>query len=787
VLGGTPTGSTANDFFGSGKHAGSVNDGTNSPTSGNSGLFVEAGDNITTSGRGAIGILAQSIGGGGGLAGDTGAYSSESVAPNAPRPAAPFTYFTGGSKQFSGSGGYVNVTIDQGATVSTSGDNAPALFLQSIGGGGGRVTNSNGAFIGTAGGSGQGGNIDVTVNGTVQATGHGSAGIFAQSDGDSSSQAPINITVGTAGQILVGQQSVATSANGESAGIYIDHGGRTITNGNKVSSSNNTVTNNGVIKTYGSSVNSVAVYSTGGDTYVYNNGTMWGDVLLTNGGGTGCFSNAKTGTFMSGDSVTVGACPVTNAGTIEIGGPGAVGKTTISGDYVQLAGGKLNIDADLKNGSADALAITGKATVAGTVNVQVLSVSNKPATVLTATGGVSLDPQLKQTDNSVLFDFPITATANQLTIQPIAHLSDAAAGLGTDQKAVAGYLQKLFDGGAAMDAGFTALAHLGTDKDYAASLKSMTGSQLGAFGAFRVNSSRAFANDLYQGCRELTFDRNTQDSCSWARISGSSSDQDARADLEGYHADAYMLEVGGQFGLSDRLALVGSVGSEKSQFHGDDGSSHINGDSAVAGLGLNFANGPLELSGAIDGAYGWYRSYRTITVGTDSEAANATPRQWQLGAHARAGYEVPFAGRTYVKPFVEGHAIRVTNDSFTEDGNSPFRLTVNRRSDTAVLGGGGLEIGTYMPTHLGAELHPFISAAAQFGQHVQWTTTAQFAGQAAGPSFDVRTAGPGTVGRLAIGADLINAKNLSFSLLYSPEVGSGYSSQGGTARISYTF
>jgi hypothetical protein len=49
------------------------------------------------------------------------------------------------------------------------------------------------------------------------------------------------------------------------------------------------------------------------------------------------------------------------------------------------------------------------------------------------------------------------------------------------------------------------------------------------------------------------------------------------------------------------------------------------------------------------------------------------------------------------------------------------------------------------------------------------------------------TAAPGTVGQFAIGADLINAKNLSFSLLYNPEVGSGYRSQGGTARISYRF
>jgi hypothetical protein len=777
ALGGTLTGSTVDDFFGTGKKSGDVLPYSASNPAEQNGLFINAGADITTSGDGAIGIVAQSIGGGGGLAGNTSASSS-------------LLAFTGGGggKQFSGNGGYVDVTVNQGTTVSTSGTNAPAMFLQSIGGGGGRVTTANGAYIGTAGGSGKGGNIDVTVNGTVQATGAGSAGIVAQSEGDSTSNSPINITVGSTGRIIVGQPNVATSPNGQSAGIYIDHGGTTTTAGGKTTSTHNTVTNNGVVQTYGSSSNAVAVYSTGGNTEVTNNGTMAGDILLTNGGGTGCFTN--NGTFVSGDLVRVGNCPVSNAGTIEVGDRGVVGKTTISGDYVQQSSGRLNIDADFKGGKADALAIDGKATIAGVVNVNALTVSNKPVTVLTATGGVSVDPQLKQIDNSALFDFPVVASGNELDIKPVAHFNDAAANLGKREKEMAAYLQQQFDSGASMDDGFTALAKISNataGRDYAATLRSISGEALGAFGAFRVNSSRAFVNDLYQGCRELTFDRNTNESCSWARISGGSSDQSAREDLVGYRSSAYTVEVGGQVGLSDELAVVGSLGSEQSQFHGDDGASQIKGSAAVAGLGLNFAHGPLELSGALDGAYGWYRSSRTITVGDESLSANATPRQWQLGVHLRGAYEIPFAAHNYIKPFLEGHAIRVTNNSFTEDGISPFRLAVAGQSDTALVGGTGIELGSYIPTKFGGEFHPFISAAAEFGQDIQWTTSARFADQPLGPGFDVRTAGPGTVGRFAIGADLMNVKNLSFSLLYSPEVGSGYHSQQGTARVSYTF
>jgi hypothetical protein len=766
VLGGKPTGSSVDDFFGTGMHTGTVlNDGVNNPTSGNSGLFVDAGDNITTSGKGAIGILAQSIGGGGGLAGDTGATSTP-------------VGFAGSSGQFNGSGGYVGVTVDAGATVSTSGDNAPAIFVQSVGGGGGRITTAGAAYMGTAGGSGQGGTISVVVEGTVQATGQGSAGIVAQSMGDSTSNSPITITIGQTGKVIVGQSNVPTSPFGESAAIYINHGGMDEAHANEV-------VNNGLVQTYGSVSNSVAVFNSAGFTEVINNGTMEGDVLLTNAGGSGCFTN--NGTFGSGDAVTVGSCGVTNAGVMNIGSVGKVGKTAISGDFTQLASGKLNIDADLQGGQSDVLSVSGKVLLAGTVNVNALSVSNKPVTVLTATGGVAIDAGLKQTDNAALFDFPMIASGNELIIHPTAHLSSAAADLNDSQKAVAGYLQKLFDSGATFSDGFTALSKLSGGADYSKSLASMTGDVLGAFGAFRVNSSRAFANNLYQGCRELTTDLNTSDSCSWARASGGSTDQSARGDTVGYHADAYTVDFGGQVGLSDRLALVGSLGYESSDFRGDDATSHIEGNAGLAGLGLNFVDGALELSGAIDGAYGWYRSYRTITVGPESQAANANPRQWQIGLHLRGGYEIPIGGSTYIKPFLDGHLIRVSNDSFTEDGNSPFRLTVDGRSDDAVQGGAGVEMGLHIPMRSGMEVHPFVSAAVEFGQKGQWTTSAHFASQSAAQGFSIRTAGPGTTGKFGIGADLVNAKNLSFSILYEPEIGDGYNYQGGAARISYRF
>ena len=205
----------------------------------------------------------------------------------------------------------MDVTVNQGATVSTSGDNAPAMFLQSIGGGGGRVTNDNGAFTGTAGGTGKGGEIDVTINGTVEATGQASLGIFAQSEGDKTSTSPIKITVGSTGTVSGGP---LFNGNGDiTPAIYIDHGGLT-------AATPNVVTNSGTLTWVGGAngdPSGTAVYSSSGYTQVINEAerdAITGAIHLANNGGGGCLTNNGT---VHTNSV-VGTCATVNNGVMDI-------------------------------------------------------------------------------------------------------------------------------------------------------------------------------------------------------------------------------------------------------------------------------------------------------------------------------------------------------------------------------------------------------------------------------------------------------------------------------------
>ncbi|MCJ2059727.1 hypothetical protein MKL09_24740 [Methylobacterium sp. J-048] len=168
------------DPAGVSEKSGSLTLGGSGRMAGNGGsVTVVQSGTIATSGFGAVGILAQSIGGGGGLA-------SVAAGPGGHR----YTFGIGGTGGASGNGGPVTVNLTAGAQVSTTGDAAPALLLQSIGGGGGyggvhQVMGYAVPYALRDGSSGDGGAIRVTLDdgAVIRTTGAQSHGILAQSLG----------------------------------------------------------------------------------------------------------------------------------------------------------------------------------------------------------------------------------------------------------------------------------------------------------------------------------------------------------------------------------------------------------------------------------------------------------------------------------------------------------------------------------------------------------------------------------------------------------------------------
>ena len=159
-------GTGAGQFWGHGGDSGSGGDGGQVVVT-STGQFIRTGEG-RTSGTDSQGILAVSIGGGGGVGG-----------------AAVGLLGFGGAGSLGGNGGVV--AVESASQISTNGDGSSAIQAQSIGGGGGSVATTYGvAAIGSSsGGGGNGGTVSVGSNGTISTKGDQSKGIFAQSVGGS--------------------------------------------------------------------------------------------------------------------------------------------------------------------------------------------------------------------------------------------------------------------------------------------------------------------------------------------------------------------------------------------------------------------------------------------------------------------------------------------------------------------------------------------------------------------------------------------------------------------------
>ncbi|MHA1108998.1 MAG: hypothetical protein ACTSQV_07770, partial [Alphaproteobacteria bacterium] len=367
-----------------------MRDGGSAGNGGN--ITVDFNGRITTSGHAAIGILAQSIGGGGGLAGDTGfgllneikdvlACSSVEGASGAGDAIGQGCNAWVGSAGGDGSGGVIDITHT--GTIETFGDVAHGIFAQSSGGAAddiqpmvvkldddGNVVMEAGQPVYEAAPSSNvlndlGGNINITVENDVLAHGAFAHGIFAHSGGDDGSG---DITI----EILSG-----TVQGGTNTGVGVRFKG----------SGQNTLNNAGTITSV-DGASGEAIFAGLGDETITNSGVITGSIDL--GGGINVFTNRFGATLNSGRTINLGSgTTLTNAGGVSPGGKGRIMTSSITGNVLQTKSGHYEVDIDMTDGSGDRVDVSGNVEmngkiVANPLNKGLAKPGTRSTTILTA-------------------------------------------------------------------------------------------------------------------------------------------------------------------------------------------------------------------------------------------------------------------------------------------------------------------------------------------------------------------------------------------------------------------
>jgi uncharacterized protein with beta-barrel porin domain len=747
------------------------NDGVGGNVTVNLGSSTSSGS-VTTSGAGAWGILAQSIGGGGGFIGDPSLNLSGPVSNTLP-------YISGSNPANAGT-----VTVNLYGNIVTSGANAHGVFAQSIGGGGGVAAGCNACAqaVAVSGNSqqiynnlptptysGAGNNVFINqYSGMIAATGVGSIGIVAQSSGNQTGTNGMYLSL--SGSVIGGTNTGYTGAGVGAAGILLSGGGAVSGNNNII-----TVNSGGSVSTI-DGISGTAITTSYGLTDVYNSGVITGDILL--GSNPGAITNNQGGVLNTGPTIV--ASSLTNSGTLNVGGAQAVGTTSLTGNYTQTSGGVLGVIINsLASQQASLLNVSGSAQVGGQVQPSALNLLPGTYKAIAANSLSST-----ATGSTGLFNWTVSTTANSLSITPSANLaSPAGVSLTPSQASLAQTLQTAWTtANPAFARDFAKLSGVSAAQ-YPGILNSLSAASTQAH-ASALSASSGTMLSAPLSCPVFT-EASTiinEDSCAWGRVSGARSKQSNVADASGYTSNNMTTRFGGQRAIAPGWFLGGAFGFGQNWTKMDGGSTgggHIFEGSAA----LKYSDGPwlVAVSATLGG--GAHTTNRTINLPWVSTVLSSNQNVFLAGGRLRTAYEFAF-GNFYTRPYLDLDLVHVGTDHFRESGPADLALDVQASNHTGVVIWPMVEFGLRQDFGDGFILRPYVAGGFSYEPDPTRKVSSSFIGEM--PWDGTSTSyihNPYFQGSLEAGLQLYQAHGFEVRAGYSAR--DGY--QTGFARFAYHF
>ncbi len=710
-------------------------------------VTVTVNGDITTDRGASIGIFAQSVGGGGGVAGQAdGASTSD-----------PEVYIGNGGGD--GTGGAVSVVYESG-TITTTGVGAHGIFAQSAGGPSG----------GTSGAT----KVSVDVSGDIIVSGKGAHGIFAQSVGEGMGKIAITIAEGATVQ---GGKATAYADGEDGAGVFIKNG-----------TDDNTLVNNGAITSV-LGVDGVAINVKDTTVSVTNNGTITGNWLKAS---EIHLVNQSDGEIYAGELMNVDT--FLNHGVLELGEAGAVAVSTITGNYTQSSTGKIVLTLDPGHENElqrmDNLVIGGDAEIHGVLQVLLAEdwspvVGQQVLSLLSVEGALVYD-ELELITSAVGQYALVEGAFGNLHLQSDIHFAneDILAETNSNQEEIASTLHALYLSEHYHDTEFRHLIAIEDAESYVAALDSFGAEVLVDNQVANILSSVGFRDDML-GCRGLFKGGLQDDHCVWVSFEGENLQGGATSDSLAYNHHAWEIAGGGERDLDNGWTVGGGFSFETSSLSVAEASASVGGQQFQVGVAATREFSLLDLSGVVTGGVGSYNYIRDPFLG---DPLDATQTMGLIGGKLEASRRIEI-GDWYVRPRGSVGFDYLSTGDYNEYGENAYALRIEGSDEVYTNLQAGLDIGAQFTLESGVMIRPTLSAGVtQFLGDTSPIATAQFqASPSYIPDFDSKANFDRTYLDLSAGLDVLAARNTAIRA----EVGGSFSENttrlGGQLKFSVNF
>lgn len=549
------------------------------------------------------------------------------------------------------------------------------------------------------------------------------------------------------------------------------------------------------------------VTGSGNDTVVNQGlGVITGNIDL--GGGANSLLNRDDAVINSLDRIALGSGNTfTNSGVLNPGGLGTIQSTTIIGNFVQTAGGRLLVDIRETGRTSDFLSITGTASLGGTVVPNFLAAPVELASeyrIISAAGGatstgIAADPS-RQVGDTVGYDFGLAfrgGTDVYLTAEKRAELaalasnaagaSGASGSQGENLGAVGGAMTTIEKtGGSGMGALITALRLSPNLETMAETMNRLIPQNQGAQTSNTSSSGTSFGNAMLS-CTERegpnAYTREGQ--CYWAKVTARRLDRDATSRGPGVDETATEISGGVQVKLWDQLRLGLALGWEDLQSSTFDQTQRLGkgeGGRFQAGVVVKNQWGPINAYLNVAGSWANYDLDRYVGLPGIGNLAEADQDVTSLVTRLRLSYLMD-AGPWYVKPLVDIAATHIRLGGYTETGAGVANLAVAGTRDWIFSVTPAIEAGFQIGSADGTIFRPYARAGVTLLDTDEVAVSTSFAA-APGVPFTIKGRVEDVYGDVEAGVHVLTTQGINMRLNYEGRFGEDSRQHAGSLKLS---